>query len=670
MLHAVTPLVESEVLSQLVGHRVMLKMDAVQPSGSFKIRGLGYMAARAKERGCTRLVTSSGGNAGLACAFAAKRLGLKCLVVVPSTTPELMRAKIRLQGAEVVQHGSVWDEANEYALQAVKEEGSAYVPPFDDPDIWTGNASLSHELKSQLSEKPSAVVLSVGGGGLMCGVIQGLHEVGWGDVPVIAMETDGANCLNSAVQAGKPVTIPAITSIAKSLGSKTICKQGFDWTLKHRVISKTVSDKTVVEVCRRFLDDHCLLVEPACAAALAAVYNPSILRDISPPVLVQGAGPVVVVVCGGSAISLAMLRAYEESFALAAENKENTATSSTATTQLQSTTTTTTTSSHTEPASQSGPEVLFYSRSGKDWLGVFRTVMPEARVREFQPGDNGPADFIVAHNPPGEMMAARAGVRAVFNIGAGVDGMMTALQSPHAGTPSDIPVYRLEDAGMAVQMSGYVAHAVLHHFRSADIYAAQQAAERWEPHKPVRQESSIRVGVLGYGKLGQHVASTLAGLGYRVSAWKRTPAKSVGDERVAVLCGKEQLAEFLRGLDCLVNLLPLTPETENMLNASLFQQLARGALVVNTARGKHVVDADLLAALESGQLSHACIDVTREEPLPAGHPFWKHPRITLTPHVSALTVAEPSMQQIADKIRTIWAGGKVTEGLVDRTVGY
>lgn len=295
-LHRHTALEHAPVLSQIYGADVWLKREDWQATSSFKIRGIGALCQHYASKGVTHLISSSGGNAGMAATYAGRVLGLKVTVVVPQTTPEFMRQRIMQQGAKLIVHGEAWDAAHEHALALAEADHCGLVPPFDHPEIWRGNASVIEEVAQQLPLKPAAVVVAVGGGGLMCGVLQGMHQVGWHQVPLIACETEGAASLAAAMAAGKCVTLPAIHSIAKSLGARRVAEEAFSWTQKHPVYSHLVSDEMVKSVCRRFLDDHRSLVEPACAAALSFAYEP--------PANWRGKGPLLVIVCGGSVVRL------------------------------------------------------------------------------------------------------------------------------------------------------------------------------------------------------------------------------------------------------------------------------------------------------------------------------------------------------------------------------
>ena len=301
-LHIVSPLVESRALSQLSGKNVFLKLDAVQPPGSFKIRGMGLACQEYVRRGAKRFISSSGGNAGIAVAYAGRHLSVPVVVVVPETTTERAKALIGLEGAQVVVHGASWQEANALALSMVTPD-DAFLHPFDDPLLWRGHASMIDEV-AHSGVKPDAVVLSVGGGGLLCGVVEGLHRNGWADVPVVAVETEGAASFAASVQAGQRVELEAITSIASSLGAKKVCEQAFEWTQRHTIHSVVVSDKAAVAACESFITDHRLVVEPACGAALATVYGHT--EALAP------FQSVLVIVCGGVTATAEQLRRWSE----------------------------------------------------------------------------------------------------------------------------------------------------------------------------------------------------------------------------------------------------------------------------------------------------------------------------------------------------------------------
>lgn len=292
------------------------------------------------------------------------------------------------------------------------------------------------------------------------------------------------------------------------------------------------------------------------------------------------------------------------------------------------------------------------------WMEGLRQHLPQADVRVWQSGDP-PADVAIVWAPPQRFIDEQSGLKALFNIGAGVDALL-GLQLPPA-----LAVVRLEDAGMSVQMAEYVCHAVIRHFRELDVYAADSARGEWSFRKP-RLRTDFPVGVMGLGVLGARVARALAGFEFPVRGWARTPRAMEG---VRVYAGAAQFNDFLAATRVLVNLLPLTPQTQDILNRDTLARLQPGAYLINVARGAHLVDEDLLALLDSGHLAGATLDVFRTEPLPAAHPFWRHPAITLTPHTSARTLRDETIAQIVSKIQA-FARGEVLGGVVDPLRGY
>ncbi|KAI4878940.1 hypothetical protein NFI96_001427 [Prochilodus magdalenae] len=245
----------------------------------------------------------------MATAYSARKLGMPATIVVPSVTPSATVQRLNDEGADVIIHGKSLNESIEYGQQLVSENcGWVFISPFDDPLIWEGHTSLVKELESQLDEKPGVVVLSVGGGGLLNGVIEGLCRAGWEDVPIVAMETVGAHSLNEAMKVGELVTLPAITSIATTLGLRQVSSQTMKLVGEHTVYSELVTDQDAVWAAERFIDDEKILVEPACGAALGAIYCNIISRLQKEQKLAQKLGPVVVVVCGGNNISMKELK--------------------------------------------------------------------------------------------------------------------------------------------------------------------------------------------------------------------------------------------------------------------------------------------------------------------------------------------------------------------------
>jgi len=302
VLHVKTPLLRFVPVGAQRGPELHFKLESVQPTGSFKIRGIGHLCELARERGFRSLVASSGGNAGLAVAYAGARLGMPATVVVPTTTPERMRGLVRAHGAEVVVAGDVWDRAHDAATALAYEDGGFYVPPFDHPEIWTGHATLIEELGEQIAE-PDWIVVAVGGGGLLGGVLVGLDAVGWARTRVLAVETEGAASFAAAMRAGCVVDIERIESVAKSLGARRVSEGVLGMARDRGVECELVGDDRAVAAACRFLDEQRLLVEPACGAALAAAYEWK--REPS---------TVVVIACGGAGITADELRTLSGRF--------------------------------------------------------------------------------------------------------------------------------------------------------------------------------------------------------------------------------------------------------------------------------------------------------------------------------------------------------------------
>ncbi|KAJ3101427.1 hypothetical protein HDU97_001357 [Phlyctochytrium planicorne] len=328
-MHIHSPLVKApaELARGLNVKSVYFKLDNLQPSGSFKIRGISYLIRETIKRNKNAvIVSSSGGNAGMAAALASQHEGAPCHVFVPSTTSELVKTRLRGLGANVVVAGNVWNEANEAAktfvasIEAEKGAGSAkLVHPFDDLVLWEGHASLATEIVDQLNLEgvsPDAILCSVGGGGLLAGILTGLISLPAEKRPILfGVETNGAASFHAALTEGegvRPIQIPAIASIAKSLGSLCVApgllklRQNYG---ADRVKSLLVSDRQALDAVIRFANDERMLVEPACGASLAPIYNPDIFGQ-------SGLGPdsvVVILVCGGSGVTLDFIREWDAS---------------------------------------------------------------------------------------------------------------------------------------------------------------------------------------------------------------------------------------------------------------------------------------------------------------------------------------------------------------------
>ena len=304
--------------------------------------------------------------------------------------------------------------------------------------------------------------------------------------------------------------------------------------------------------------------------------------------------------------------------------------------------------------------ITYYSADmdAASWIPGLQAALPDASVTLWEPGAPQ-ADFAVVWKPPQQLLDEQAGLKAIFNTGAGVDALMKL------SLPAGVPVIRLDDAGMSVQMAEYVCHAVIRHFREFDGYESDMAMGKWSFRKP-RSRVDYPVGVLGLGVLGERVAKSVAQFDFPVNGWSRSPKAVPG---IQGFVGEAQLDAFLAASRIVVCLLPLTVDTENILNAERLAKIRPGGYVINVARGAHVVDADLLAALDGGHLAGATLDVFRVEPLPQGHAFWNHPKITVTPHTSARTLRSESIAQIARKIAALQVGEPVA-GRVDAARGY
>ncbi len=306
-LHIDTPLLRAP--PELFGNQrgVWLKMDSLQASGSFKMRGVGRLVQQRVAEGAKAVVCASGGNAGMAATLAAVACDVPVTIVVPQTTAIAVREAIAARGATVVVHGAVWDQAHEHALGLAREKNAVYVHPFDDPLLWDGHATLIDEVV-RAGAAFDCVVASVGGGGLLAGIVEGLRRNGLRHVPVIAVETDGAASFAAALAAGEPVTLPAITSIATSLGARRVMPHLLDLAREHEIVSVVVSDPQAVQACTRFADTMRVLVEPACGASIAAL-------DAHPEVFARFKAPLIEV-CGGMGVSLARLAQWRAELGL------------------------------------------------------------------------------------------------------------------------------------------------------------------------------------------------------------------------------------------------------------------------------------------------------------------------------------------------------------------
>ena len=326
----ITILQENSILSRR--SRIFLKLETLQPSGSFKSRGIGnYLLAALKKASNPEHVhfySSSGGNAGLACVHSANSLGRPSTVVVPTSTKPLMIAKIKAAGAnEVVQHGATWRDADAHLREVVIKQAEAngeegvYVPPFDHPDIWEGHVTLVDEVSKQLDalgeSAPDVLVCSVGGGGLFNGLMDGIAKLeAWKKTTVLALETAGAESLAQSLKQGKLITLPGITSMATSLGATRVSERTFELATKHqstgKIVSAVLTDAEAAMGCWRLADDERMLVELACGVNVALCYGGRLEKALGRAVSADE--KVVIVLCGGSNVTTQMVEGWRRDY--------------------------------------------------------------------------------------------------------------------------------------------------------------------------------------------------------------------------------------------------------------------------------------------------------------------------------------------------------------------
>lgn len=296
----------------------------------------------------------------------------------------------------------------------------------------------------------------------------------------------------------------------------------------------------------------------------------------------------------------------------------------------------------------------------EQWRAELQARIPGLEVRIWpEVGDPAEIELALIWRPPPGELARFPNLRAILSLGAGIDGLLADSTLP------DLPLARMVDPSLTRTMTEYVLLAVLRHHRELDRFERAQRAGEWAYAFPP-QAAERRIGILGQGVLGQDAARCLAGHGFPVAGWSRTPKDLPGTQSFA---GADQLQPFLARTDILVCLLPLTKDTAGILNASTFAALAAGAYVINVARGAHLIEADLIAALDSGHLAGATLDVFAEEPLPPENPLWRHPRVLITPHVASYSVPATGADGVVANIRRALAGEPLLHQ-VDRLRGY
>ena len=296
------------------------------------------------------------------------------------------------------------------------------------------------------------------------------------------------------------------------------------------------------------------------------------------------------------------------------------------------------------------------------WRPFLAVAWPDRDIRAWPNiGDRAQIDYALVWHPEPGLLASLPNLKLIVSLGAGVDHILSDPALPRGG----VPILRLVDPYMTQAMSEYITLQVLRLHRQDIDYRAQQRDAQWREREQ-KNAAERPVGILGFGTLGQDSGHKLRSLGFPVAGWSRSKRKVPG---FATYAGEAGLREIAACSEILVSLLPMTPETEGILNGTLFARLPRGASLVSAGRGRHLVEADLFAALDSGQLSAAVLDVFHDEPLPAAHPFWRHPRIVVTPHVAAETHPPTAAPIIAKAIRDLEAGRPLAN-LIDPARGY
>ena len=299
------------------------------------------------------------------------------------------------------------------------------------------------------------------------------------------------------------------------------------------------------------------------------------------------------------------------------------------------------------------------SRPADAWLNELRQALPEAQIDDWRPGAPPDYDAALVWNPPQQLFDEQPQLKAVFNLGAGVDKLLALA------LPPGLPIVRLADAGMAVQMAEYVCHALIRWFREFDGYQQQQQGGVWQPRAP-RERADFPVGIMGLGALGGRVAQAVRAFDFPIVGWSRTPHAIEG---VRGFAGMGELDAFLQATRVLVCLLPLTEATRGLLNRERLARLQPGGYLINLARGALVVEQDLRQLLNQGHLAGAALDVFEQEPLPAGHWLWTQPGVTLTPHIGAQTLRREAVAEVAEGVRALQQG-RTPRGLVHRAQGY
>jgi len=306
--------------------------------------------------------------------------------------------------------------------------------------------------------------------------------------------------------------------------------------------------------------------------------------------------------------------------------------------------------------------LIFYSpfNPAKLWEAELKKHVPDLDFRRWDaPGDPAEVDMALCWKPPPGSLAKFPNLKVIFSLAAGIDHLLSDPDLP------DVPIVRMAEPSLTAGVAEYILLHVLRHHKDQRRFEDQQKVRVWQEHfaPPARTR---RVGIMGLGVIGGEAARMLTAVGFDVAGWSRTPKQVDG---VASFHGADRLDDFLARTDILVCILPKTPQTSGILNADLFAKLPRGASLINAGRGDQLVEADLLAALDSGHISEATLDVFCTEPLPEDHPFWSHPKITVTPHSAGDPFADSAAATVAANILR-FRRGETLPHLFDRTAGY
>lgn len=310
---------------------------------------------------------------------------------------------------------------------------------------------------------------------------------------------------------------------------------------------------------------------------------------------------------------------------------------------------------------------LLFSSKNDDverWRSILVRELPDLDFRVWTPegneiGDPKEIEYVLAWRPKIGVFKNLPNLKYIFSLGAGVDHLI------NKELPKNIPVVRLMDPGLTLGMSEYVIFWILYHHRRMGDYLQNAQQSKWKQF-PQANTCIRQIGIMGLGILGLDAAQKLKALGFKVYGWSRSSKEIDG---ISTFHGKEEFFDFLSHTEILVCLLPLTPETEGIINTETLSRLPSGATIINPGRGGHIIDTDLIQAINNGHISNAVLDVFHTEPLPENHPFWMHPKIKITPHIASLTVPETAALVVADNIRRI-RSGQLPKPIVDPEVGY